>query len=255
MIVWLLSGARDMLADTPNHEVARGVTLLGDPQMSFIRLCSIAVLFTLGSPLGLSGCSEAEPTLSAERAPADLSGPPIYGQDGLQELSGKEDSSGSSLNDPSAVVLESRYATIKYFSADALDEFNDELYMGPLRHQLSGAHDGTLEGEVMAKIDLIFEKVMLAMDMYPPELRCTIVIHPDVDGVHDDFKALYGIDVGYIAFYSPSRNAAFYSAENTNLDVVSHEIGHVVAENYFVISPPQKIHELLAQYASAHVTD
>jgi len=37
--------------------------------------------------------------------------------------------------------------------------------------------------------------------------------------------------------------------------VLAHEIGHVVVENYFTISPPQRIHEVLAQFAERHVTD
>ncbi|MCK5098348.1 MAG: hypothetical protein KAR45_09605, partial [Desulfobacteraceae bacterium] len=66
---------------------------------------------------------------------------------------------------------------------------------------------------------------------------------------------IYNIDVKYIAFYSPSKNRVFYSADNAYLRVVAHEIGHVVAENYFTISPPQRIHEVMAQFAEKHVTD
>ena len=33
------------------------------------------------------------------------------------------------------------------------------------------------------------------------------------------------------------------------------ECAGLVAENYFTISPPQKIHEVMAQYAEQHITD
>ena len=62
-------------------------------------------------------------------------------------------------------------------------------------------------------------------------------------------------DVDYIAFYSPKKNTVFYAAAKTKLRVVAHEIGHVVAEHYFAISPPPKIHEVLAQYAESHIMD
>lgn len=152
-----------------------------------------------------------------------------------------------------ADTLESRYATISYQRVKDLRRFNRELYMGRLKSQVRKSD--TIEEEVAAKIDFIVEKVMVVLDMFPPRLRFTITIHPDEDAVQDDFRRIYNIDVDYIAFYSPSRNWVFYSADNANLRVVAHEIGHVVAENYFTISPPQRIHEVMAQYAEQHVTD
>lgn len=150
--------------------------------------------------------------------------------------------------------LQARYATITYSNKDDLREFNNELYMGRLKSQVQGSSD-TMEQEVISKIDFIVEKVMIVLDMFQPQIKFSIVIHPDEEQVQKDFKRIYNIKVDYIAFYSPSKNTVFYSADNATLRVVAHEIGHVVAENYFTISPPQKIHEVMAQYAEQHITD
>jgi hypothetical protein len=155
----------------------------------------------------------------------------------------------------SAVDLESRYAVITYFDQNDLRRFNNELYMGRLKSRISRSSGDTIEDEVIAKINFIVEKVMATLDMFPTGLRFSIVIHPDVKQVHQDFYRLYHVDVDYIAFYSPSKNKVFYSAKDATLRVVAHEIGHVVAENYFTISPPQRIHEVMAQFAEMHVTD
>jgi len=155
----------------------------------------------------------------------------------------------------SAAVIESRYAQITYSDLKDLRKFNDELYMGKLRSQIRQRGSDTVEDEVAAKIDFIVEKVMAVLDMFPANLKFSIVIHGDESQVQKDFKRIYHIDVDYIAFYSPSENKVFYSADNANLRVVAHEIGHVVAENYFTVSPPQRIHELMAQFAEQHVTD
>lgn len=154
-----------------------------------------------------------------------------------------------------AFELQGRYFTLEYESLDDLREFNDELYMGRLSSRIPRGNDDSVEQEVVAKLDFITEKVMTVLDMYPRPLKYSIVIRRDVRSVKADFRRLYNIDVDYIAFYSPSRNRVFYSADNGNLRVVAHEIGHVVAENYFQVSPPQRIHEVMAQYAELHVTD
>lgn len=151
--------------------------------------------------------------------------------------------------------LESRYATISYSDKRDLRKFNNKLYMGRLKAKLKRSSGDTVEDEVIAKINLIVEKVMVSLEMFPKKLGFFIVIHPDTKEVQKDFRRLYGVDVDYIAFYSPSKNRVFYSANNGSLRVVAHEIGHVVVENYFTISPPQRIHEVMAQFAERHVTD
>ncbi|MFH2059623.1 MAG: hypothetical protein ABIJ59_12070 [Pseudomonadota bacterium] len=157
-------------------------------------------------------------------------------------------------NQALAIDFQSKYAVITYFDINDLREFNDELYMGRLSSQMRKGGD-TLEDEVIAKIDLIVEKVMSVLDMFPRPLKFYIQIHPGEREVQQEFRRLYNVDVDYIAFYSPSKNMIFYSADNGRLRVVTHEIGHVVAENYFTVSPPQRIHELMAQFAEKHISD
>ncbi|MCF8044605.1 MAG: hypothetical protein K9J83_02000 [Desulfarculaceae bacterium] len=149
--------------------------------------------------------------------------------------------------------IKTRFGKITYDSPDALREFNHELYMGRLKSRVN--ESDTLEGEVKHKLEYIVQKVMLVQDMNISKLNFRIVIHPSEEGVQEDFNRLYGVEVNYIAFYSPDQNIVFYSAEDASLRVVAHEIGHVVAEHYFQVSPPSKIHEVMAQYAEKHVTD
>ncbi len=151
--------------------------------------------------------------------------------------------------------IKTRYTTITYDSPSTLKKFNYKLYMGRLKYLLKGKKNDTIEEEVKNKIDLIVEKSETVLDMYPHNLKFFIVITPSAEGVQDHFMRLYKKKVNYIAFYSPGANTVFYSADNARLRVVTHEIGHVIAENYFAISPPPRIHEVLAQYAEKHITD
>jgi len=159
-----------------------------------------------------------------------------------------------SIDDANAFQMESRYCTITYSSNDNLRKFNNDLYMGRLRSQIRNNGD-TIQDEVAAKINFIVEKVMAVLDMFPPEMKFSIVIEPTEKEVQQDFFRLYNVKVDYIGFYSPSKNIVFYSADNIDLRIVSHEIGHVVVKHYFKVPPPQRIHELLAEFAAKHVTD
>jgi hypothetical protein len=150
--------------------------------------------------------------------------------------------------------FETKYAVVTYKDMADVREFNDELYMGRLNARVR-YHGDTVIDEVIAKIDFIVEKTMSVLQMYPKPLKFSIEILPSERAVKEAFKQLYRIDVNYIAFYSPRLDRVFYSANNGRLRVVAHEIGHVVVENYFTISPPQRIHEVMAQFAEKHITD
>jgi ribosomal protein L23 len=154
-----------------------------------------------------------------------------------------------------AFEIITEYAVIEYPSKKVLKDFNHELYMGRFKFNIRRRGNDTIEEEVKNKIDFIIEKVMKVLNMYLPELKFRIKINQSKRGVRADFKRIYNINVNYIAFYSPSENRIFYSANNAELRVVTHEIGHVIAENYFTVSPPQNIHEVIAQYAEKHITD
>ena len=151
--------------------------------------------------------------------------------------------------------LETRYATIQYPDIGTLRKFNKRLNMGSLGYLLSGRQNETIEDEVRNKIDVIVEKVEAVLDMFPDKMKFKIVVCESTKCVQEEFKRIYGVKVDYIAFFSPVEGSVFYSGKNVTLRVVSHEIGHVVAEKYFIVSPPVKIHEVLAQYAEMHITD
>jgi hypothetical protein len=161
----------------------------------------------------------------------------------------------SILSPARGLELETRYATVVYEDVSVLRKFNNKLNMGRLNYLLYGKTSETVEDEVRNKIDLIVEKAETVLDMYPDNLKFTIEIHKSTKGVQDAHFRIYGTKVDYIAFYAPVEDTVFYAAKKTTLRVVAHEIGHVVVENYFEVSPPVRIHEVLAQYAEMHITD
>ena len=113
----------------------------------------------------------------------------------------------------------------------------------------------TVADEVLAKADIIIEKVQVVLDMFPDRYHVRLVLLPDSDDVGDMYKKRSGKRVNHIAYYSLSEKTIYLSADDVNLRVLSHEIGHSVVAHYFKVRPPYNIHELMAQFAEKHVTD
>ncbi len=149
-----------------------------------------------------------------------------------------------------------RFATLRYASMEALREFNDELYLGgSLGRMLRKKKLMTVEAEALAKVEILVEKAQVVLDMFPDNMHITVVILADAEDVRRVYKQRYGRSARHIAYYSLKEDTIYISADDTSLEVISHEIGHAVVDHYFKVRPPYNIHELMAQFTSKHIQD
>ncbi len=155
-----------------------------------------------------------------------------------------------------SATLSSRYATIVYSDPKLLKKFNDKLYVGrSLRRAVKKRNPVTTADEIKAKADAIIEKAEIVLDMFPNKLHITIVLLPKARDVARTYCQKYGKKVKHIAYYSLSEDTIYISVSNSNLEVFSHEVGHAVVDHFFKVRPPYNIHELMAQFTSAHIND
>ncbi len=151
---------------------------------------------------------------------------------------------------------QSRYATLLYADDKVIREFNDNLRINrKLRYSMRKKDVVTSADEVLAKVDIIIEKVQVVLDMFPGQYHVNIVVVEDSDDVVRMYKMKYGKKVKYIAYYVMSEKTIYVSADDVSLRVLAHEVGHSVVSHYFKVRPPYHIHEMLAQFAEKHVTD
>jgi len=151
--------------------------------------------------------------------------------------------------------LKSRYATIVYGSDDQLRRFNKEISLGSLSYLLRDKKSVTIDDEARNKLDVLIERVETILSMYPKEVRFTLVLLPSDKEVQSIFRKKYGKDVDYISFYSPRDKAIYVSVKDIDIDVLAHEIAHLIIDLYYGIGTPQRIHEVLAQYVESHLKD
>ena len=105
------------------------------------------------------------------------------------------------------------------------------------------------------KVDVIVERVDTIIEMFPRDVKFTIVLLPSEDEVQAVYKNKYGRSVDYIAFYSPKEKTMYVSARDVDIGVLAYETAHAIIDFYYGISTPTKIHEVLAQYVETHLKD
>lgn len=159
--------------------------------------------------------------------------------------------------DSAGAAYRSRYVErLVYHSVEELQEFNDNLRLTrQLSAMVAQKRPATIEEEVLAKLDIIIEKVEVVLDMFPNNLGLSVHVLPDRDAVSAAFRRTYNKKVDYLAYYSLSEDTIYFSASDASIRVVAHEIAHAVVDDFFQVRPPYTMHELMAQFAEKHVTD
>ena len=155
-----------------------------------------------------------------------------------------------------AVELHTTYATILYEEDALLRKFNKKLYLPKNLYLLiKNKKNVTIEDEITNKINIIVEKSEVILEMFPKRLQFKIVLLDDKNAVGKAYQQLYGRNIKHLAFYAPTKKTIFFSVKNVELAVVAHEIGHAIIEQYYTVPTPEKIHEVLAQYVVANITN
>lgn len=146
-----------------------------------------------------------------------------------------------------------RYATVHYDEPRLLHDFNGRISLGASAIAFLGRRAIlTGEDEVPAKVDAVFEQVETVLEMFPDRLHVRIVLLADRETVAQVFSGKLGRNGDPVACYSPAEKTIYLSVDDADVKVLAHEVGHAVVDLYFDVRPPDKIHELLAQFAEKH---
>ncbi len=112
------------------------------------------------------------------------------------------------------------------------------------------------EREALAnKIDILIRKARKILDMYPQNFRVDIKIYNNDEELRNAYKDIFEEAASHKAFYIHKFKTIYISVDNLSASVLAHEIGHAIIDNYFSVTPPTKIAELLACYVDLHLRD
>ena len=105
------------------------------------------------------------------------------------------------------------------------------------------------------KIDFIVDKTKAILNMFPDDIAFKIAVCESTGELQKNYALIYGKTTDFIAFYSPKINMIYFSINNVELQIIAHEFAHMIIEHYFKVSPPVKIHEILANYAEKAIIE
>ena len=152
----------------------------------------------------------------------------------------------------SSKTYETRYASISYVEVKDLHTFTRNIGSG-----LSSMWEKPEQNPLLAKtqVDKIVESIMSLLDMNPPNLRFGITLYRTQAEVTTAYRAQGMLGAAPIAFYSHRTRNIAVAIDTITDNIIAHEIAHAVISAYFVIPPPARMQEILAQYMDKHFRD
>jgi len=152
----------------------------------------------------------------------------------------------------SSKTYQTRYAVISYAEEKDLHTFTRNTGSG-----LSFLWESLERNPLLAKtqVDKIVETICSLLDMHPPNLRFGITLYRTQAEVTTAYKAQGMTGAAPIAFYSHGARNIAVAIDTITDGILAHEIAHAVISAYFVVPPPARMQEILAQYMDKHFRD
>lgn len=152
-------------------------------------------------------------------------------------------------------MLETKYLKIRYQTEADLKAFDKEIKFKADGSSLffSKKSVGTDKHEKLAaKLDVLFEKVMLILDMQIP-IKVKINVYSTKNELQDAYFKIYKKKGGMRAWYIFQYNTIYVTVKDLTAGMLAHECAHAVVDKFFDVRPPRATAEILARYVDAHL--
>ena len=156
-------------------------------------------------------------------------------------------------------TIESEYCTILIHPDVDIKKVNNKIKIRFYDVNRGGysSKNKSEEEQLAEKFDRIFQKVEKILDMYPRKIKLTVKIYENQARLDDAYAQIFGYadEKQRISYYVHKYTTIYTTQKVIFQGVLAHEMGHAVADHYFLILPPEKIKELLSQYVEMHLED
>ncbi len=156
-------------------------------------------------------------------------------------------------------VVESKYFTILCHPEVKIERINSRIQVRfyDVDWGRYSPKNKTIDAQVADKFDRIFRKVEKILDMYPRKIHPVIKLFKNQSQLDKEYAQIFGSFDGKerISYYVHKYTTIYTTEAMISEGVLAHEIGHAVADHYFLILPPDKVGEMLSQFIELHLED
>ena len=152
-----------------------------------------------------------------------------------------------------------KYLILRYQADEDLIKFNRQIKFDTpskgvfsFKKKSKGSGNVLFDG-IQKKMDSLFEKVQLILDMRKPFPKVWVNIYPNEDALHQAYFKIYKKKKKLRAWYIYEYNIIYVNVKDLFAGMLAHEIAHAVVDHYLSVRPPRASAEILARYVDKHL--
>ncbi len=154
------------------------------------------------------------------------------------------------------LIITTKHTILMFNTEEDMATFNDSIKYeaaSSLASIFSTPSSSDVRKEVIRKVDLLFEKAQLILDMRKPMNKVTVRMHSNEVQLQESFKKLYQQGGNLRGWYFFDNNTVYLNVKDVHEGMLAHELGHAIIDNFLSVRPPRATAEILAQYVDAHL--
>jgi len=149
-----------------------------------------------------------------------------------------------------------KHTVLVFNSVEDMVVFNDAINYGKnssFGGFFSSPSAQDAEKELIRKVDLLFEKVQLILDMRKKMRKVRVRLFSNSDQLHQAFKKIFKRKCVVRGWYLFEFNTVFLNVDDVHEGMLAHELGHAIIDHYLTVRPPRATAEILAKYVDKHL--
>jgi hypothetical protein len=154
------------------------------------------------------------------------------------------------------LILTTKHTILTFNTEDDVATFNDSIRYeaaNSLASIFSSPSSSDVQKDVIRKVDLLFEKVQLILDMRKPMKKVTVRIHSNEGQLKGSLMQLYQQGNNPRGWYLFENNTVYLNVKDVHEGMLAHELGHAIIDNFLSVRPPKATAEILAKYVDVNL--
>lgn len=152
--------------------------------------------------------------------------------------------------------IKTKHTTIVFSAASDVAAFNSSIDYGSRSSLSSIFRSSKVQGsekELARKVDLLFEKVQLILDMRKEMRRIRVRVFSNEEQLHRAYKKIFKTRCAVRGWYTYEFNTVFLNVKDVHEGMLAHELGHAIIDHFLSVRPPRATAEILAKYVDKHL--
>lgn len=153
-------------------------------------------------------------------------------------------------------VVKTKHTVLTFNNQDDLEKFEGKIQYGDdtsFASLFSSLSQKELEVKLIRKVDKLFEKVQLILDMRKMMKPVKVRVYSNEEQLHKAFRKIYKRTCEVRGWYLYEFNTVFLNVQDVHEGMLAHELGHAIIDHFLSVRPPRATAEILAKYVDKHL--